>query len=214
MALWCVLVASDSTNCHSGRVSVMTTPSAEREQRTLLELDGCSLTIADALEVSRRDRTVLLSPAAADAVRASRKLKRTLISQEIPIYGVTTGLGDSAHRQISPGKAAELQQNLLRFMGCGTGPIAPAEVVRVTMLLRANCLAKGNSGVRVELVERLLELLNHDVLPLIPERGSCGASGDLVPLSYVGRALAGETEVFYEGELREAADVLRELGFE
>ena len=214
MALWCVLVASDSTNCHSGRVSVMTTPSAEHEQRTLLELDGRSLTIADALDVSRRDRTVMLSPAAADAVRASRELKRTLISQEIPIYGVTTGLGDSAHRQISPGKTAELQQNLLRFMGCGTGPIAPSEVVRVTMLLRANCLAKGNSGVRVELVERLLELLNHDVVPRIPERGSCGASGDLVPLAYVGRTIAGESTVTFDGETRRADDVLAELGLE
>ena len=82
------------------------------------------------------------------------------------------------------------------------------------MLFRANCLAKGNSGVRLELIERLLTLLNHDILPLIPERGSCGASGDLIPLSYVGRALAGETEVLYEGEVREAADVLAELGLE
>ena len=82
------------------------------------------------------------------------------------------------------------------------------------MLFRANCLAKGNSGVRLELIERLLTLLNHDILPLIPERGSCGASGDLIPLSYVGRALAGETEVLYEGEIREAADVLAELGLE
>ena len=80
----------------------------------------------------------------------------------------------------------------MRFMGVGTGPIAPPEVARVTMLLRANCLSKGNSGVRVELVERLLDLLNNDVLPFIPERGSCGASGDLAPLSYVGRALSGD----------------------
>jgi histidine ammonia-lyase/phenylalanine ammonia-lyase len=103
---------------------------------------------------------------------------------------------------------------MLRFLGAGTGPIASPEVTRATMLFRANCLAKGNSGVRLELVERLLELLNHDVLPLIPERGSCGASGDLVPLSYVGRTLAGETEVVYDGEVREAADVLAELGLE
>ncbi|MGZ4260727.1 MAG: aromatic amino acid lyase, partial [Solirubrobacteraceae bacterium] len=165
----------------------VTAVSHERRQRTSLELDGASLTIADALEVSRRSRSVTLSQAAANAVRASRELKRSLISQEIPIYGVTTGLGDSAHRQISSGKTAELQRNLLRFLGCGTGPIAPPEVTRVAILLRANCLSKGNSGVRVELVERLLDLLNNDVLPLIPERGSCGASGDLVPLSYVGR---------------------------
>ena len=190
------------------------TTSEELGQRTLLELDGASLTIADALAVSRGDRTVTLSPSAADAVAASLELKRTLIAQEIPIYGVTTGLGDSAHRQISPAKTAELQQNLLRFMGCGTGPLAPPEVVRVTMLLRANCLAKGNSGVRVELVQRLLELLNHDVVPQIPERGSCGASGDLVPLAYVGRTIAGDARVTFDGETRHAGEVLAQLGLE
>jgi histidine ammonia-lyase/phenylalanine ammonia-lyase len=162
--------------------------SSGRIGRSVLELDGATLSIRDAIDVSRRGRTIRISERAAQAIRASRALKQDLIAHEIPIYGVTTGFGDSARRQISPAKAGRLQQNILRFMGVGTGPLAPPEVVRVTMLLRANCLAKGNSGVRVELVEDLLELLNHDVLPRIPERGSCGASGDLAPLSYVGRA--------------------------
>jgi histidine ammonia-lyase/phenylalanine ammonia-lyase len=188
--------------------------SDQRVQRPLLEIDGASLTIGDALDVSRGARTVRLSDAAAQAVLACRELKQSLIADEIPIYGVTTGLGDSAHRQISPAKTARLQQNVLRFLGCGTGPPAPLEVVRVTMLLRANCLAKANSGVRVELVERLLDLLNHDVLPMIPERGSCGASGDLVPLSYVGRVLAGEGRVWSDGRERMAAEVLARLGIE
>jgi phenylalanine ammonia-lyase len=192
----------------------VTTVSHERRQRTSLELDGASLTIAEALEVSRRNRNVMLSDAAADAICASRELKQNLIAQEIPIYGVTTGLGDSAHRQISAGKTAELQRNLLRFLGCGTGPIAPQDVTRVAILLRANCLSKGNSGVRVELVERLLDLLNNDVLPLIPERGSCGASGDLVPLSYVGRTIVGETTVTFNSETCSAAEALAELGLE
>src|SRR3954447_26454002 len=103
---------------------------------------------------------------------------------------------------------------MLRFLGAGTGQIASPEVTRLTMLYRAKCLAKGNSGVRMELIERLLTLLNHDILPLIPERGSCGASGDLVPLSYVGRALVGETEVLYERDVREADEVVRALGLE
>src|SRR3954447_22423689 len=179
-----------------------------------LDLDGGSLTIADAVRLARHGGTATLSTAAARRGEAARTLKHDLIAREIPIYGVTTGFGDSAHRQIAPEKAAALQQNMLRFLGCGTGQIASPDVTRATMLFRANCLAKGNSGVRLELIERLLTLLNHDILPLIPERGSCGASGDLVPLSYVGRALAGETEVLYEGEIREAADVLAELGLE
>jgi phenylalanine ammonia-lyase len=192
----------------------VTAVSGERLNRTLLELDGAGLTIRDALDVARRARAVRLSDRAQEAVRTSCELKRTLIAEEIPIYGVTTGLGDSAHRQVSAAKAAKLQKNLIRFLGCGTGPITAPEVVRVAMLLRANCLAKGNSGVRVEVVERLLELLNNDVIPLIPERGSCGASGDLVPLSYVGRALMGETDVAFDGQTRGASDVLRQLGVE
>jgi phenylalanine ammonia-lyase len=179
-----------------------------------LDLDGASLTIADAVSLARHGGRCTLSPEAALRVQSTRALKDDLIAREIPIYGVTTGFGDSAHRQIAPAKADALQQNMLRFLGAGTGPIASPEVTRATMLLRANCLAKGNSGVRLELIERLLELLNHDVLPLIPERGSCGASGDLVPLSYVGRALTGETEVLYDGETREARDVLASLELE
>jgi phenylalanine ammonia-lyase len=192
----------------------LATVSVERSHRTGLELDGATLTIRDALDVAHGGRTVRLSAAAIESVRACCELKRTLIAEEIPIYGVTTGLGDSAHRQVAPAKAARLQQNLLRFLGCGTGPLTPPEVVRVAMLLRANCLAKGNSGVRVELIQRLLDLLNHDVLALVPERGSCGASGDLVPLSYVGRALVGETRVAFAGRTRDASEVLAQLGLE
>jgi phenylalanine ammonia-lyase len=179
-----------------------------------VDLDGRSLTIDEAVRFARRGGRAVLSAEAERRVHATRALKQDLIAREIPIYGVTTGFGDSAHRQIAPEKAARLQQNMLRFLGAGTGQIASPEVTRATMLFRANCLAKGNSGVRLELIERLLTLLNHDILPLIPERGSCGASGDLIPLSYVGRALAGETEVLYEGAVREAADVLAELGLE
>ena len=194
----------------------MTVPAVSdgRVDRALLELDGASLTIGDTLDVARRGRTVRLSERAAEGVRACRELKQSLIAREIPIYGVTTGLGDSAHRQVASSKTARLQQNLIRFLGCGTGPITPREVVRVSILLRANCLAKGNSGVRVEVIEGLLTLLNNDVIPLVPERGSCGASGDLVPLSYIARALLGDAEVAVNGHTRAAREVLGEIGLE
>ena len=181
-----------------------------------LELDGRSLKIEDVVAVARGsgDAECALSAGAAEKIKASRELKRDLIGREVPIYGVTTGFGDSAHRQISPAKTARLQQNVLRFLGSGTGQISSPEVTRAAMLLRANCLARGNSGVRLELVERLLFYLNNDVLPLIPERGSCGASGDLIPLSYVGAALVGEEEVLHGGEIKDASELLDELGLE
>ena len=166
-----------------------------------LELDGRSLTIEDVVAFARRsgDAECTLSAESAEEIQATQRLKQDLIGREIPIYGVTTGFGDSANRQISPSRTVRLQQNLLRFLGSGTGQLSSPEVSRATMLLRTNCLAKGNSGVRLELVERLLFYLNNDILPLIPERGSCGASGDLVPLSYLGAALVGEEEVLHDG---------------
>src|SRR5215204_4737960 len=180
------------------------------------ELDGRSLTIEDVVVFSRRSEyaSCALSAEAVEKIMATRALKQDLIGREVPIYGVSTGFGDSAHRQISASKTARLQQNMLRFLGSGTGPIASPEVTRAAMLLRANCLARGNSGVRLELVERLLFYLNNDVLPLIPERGSCGASGDLVPLSYVGAALVGEVEVLHDGEVKDSKELLGELGLE
>jgi phenylalanine ammonia-lyase len=179
-----------------------------------LELDGSSLTIGDVVEMARHGGRATIARHARDRIESTLHLKQDLIAREIPIYGVTTGFGDSAHRQISPAKAARLQQNMTRLLGCGTGPIATPEVVRATMLLRANCLSKGNSGVRPELIERLLLFLNDDVLPLIPERGSCGASGDLIPLSYVASALVGEADVVHRGHLTSARDALAEMGRE
>src|SRR5919202_365561 len=181
-----------------------------------LELDGRSLKIEDVVAFARRsgDAECALSAESAERIEATRKLKQDLIAREIPIYGVTTGFGDSANRQISASRTVRLQQNLLRFLGNGTGQLSSPEVVRATMLLRANCFAKGNSGVRLELVERTLYYLNRDILPLIPERGSCGASGDLVPLSYLGDALMGGGKVLYEGEVRGTSEVLAEHGLE
>lgn len=145
-------------------------------------------------------------------MRASNALKHELIQAKQPIYGVTTGFGDSWRRQISPDKTADLQRNMVLYHLNGTGNMAPIEVSRANTLIRANCLSRGNSAVRVEIVRRLLFYLEHDIVPLIPERGSVGASGDLVPNCYLAATLQGEGEVWYQGNQRKTSEVLQEVG--
>jgi phenylalanine ammonia-lyase len=188
---------------------------AAEPQTSRLQLDGQSLAIDDVVGFARNRGAATLSPQAVERVEAACRLRRDLVEREVPIYGVTTGFGDSANRQVSAARAAQLQKSVVRHLGAGTGPIASPEVTRATMLLRANCLAKGNSGVRVELIERLLLLLNSDALPQIPERGSCGASGDLVPLSYLASLIVGErVDVILDGRQLSSQDALVELGLE
>ncbi|MGW4020304.1 HAL/PAL/TAL family ammonia-lyase [Streptomyces sp. NPDC005009] len=180
---------------------------------TTVKIDGRSLALDDICAVARSQGAHVECTAEANAaMEASRALKTRLIATGDPIYGVTTGFGDSANRQISPDKAAALQRNMILYHLNGTGPPAPDEVVRATLLIRANCLARGNSGVRPDVARHLLELLRHDILPAVPERGSVGASGDLVPLCYVAAALIGEGEVRHRGALRRTGDVFGRLG--
>jgi histidine ammonia-lyase/phenylalanine ammonia-lyase len=181
-----------------------------------ISLDGSSLTIEDTVSVARvPDSRIEISPQAHIDMRASVALKDNLVAQGHAIYGVTTGFGDSVIRQIEPLKAAELQRNLIRYHVNGTGPMATSQVVRATMLIRANCLAKGNSGVRPEVVTRLLEYLHDDILPMIPERGSVGASGDLVPLCHLAVTLIGEGQATHgAGQPRPVSEILDELGVE
>lgn len=176
-------------------------------------VNGGGLTVAEVAAVAAGQGVpVHVAEVAVGAMRESAALKDELVADGHAIYGVTTGFGDSVIRQIAPEKSAELQRNLIRYHLNGTGPDAPPEVVRATLLIRANCLAKGNSGVRPEVVGRLVKFLNADLLPRIPERGSVGASGDLVPLCYVAAALLGEGVVTLHGRTVTAADALAELG--
>lgn len=180
-----------------------------------IEIDGRQLTLRQIAAVARDDKRpyVRLAPHAVDQMRASTAAKHRLISANVPIYGVTSGFGDSNTRQIHGEKAVALQANLLRFLGCGSGPDTPEDAVRATMLVRANCLARGYSAIRPDVVQLLLDCLNHDILPVIPERGSVGASGDLVPLSYLARMLVGEGRVMHKGTVVDAASALRAEGF-
>ncbi|PFM97823.1 aromatic amino acid ammonia-lyase [Bacillus cereus] len=192
---------------------VQTTVQTQEE----LLLNGSNLTIEDVVKVSRIENSSLeyrVSDEALDRIQMCRDLKQEIIDKQQPIYGVTTGFGDSVIRQISPEKTKELQRNLIRFLSCGVGPIAEQQVARATMLIRTNCLIKGNSAVRIDVINQLLEYLRRDIYPLIPERGSVGASGDLVPLSYLASILIGEGTVSYKGQERDIKDVLIEEGLE
>src|SRR4051794_9297902 len=129
-------------------------------------------------------------------------------------YGVNTGFGRFVSRSIPEELTAELQLRLLRSHACGVGVPYPDEVVRAAMLLRANALAKGNSGARIATVELLLECLNRGVLPVVPARGSVGASGDLAPLAHLALPLVGEGEAWFDGERLSGRDALARVGLE
>jgi phenylalanine ammonia-lyase len=175
-----------------------------------VRLDGHSLALDDVAAVARGDAGAVLSDArdVRAAIAASRDLRDELVESGAPVYGVTTGFGDSVFRQIAPEKAAALQAHVVENLGNGTGPTASVATARAVVLIRANTLARGHSGVRVELVERLLELLEHRITPIIPEEGSVGASGDLVPLSYVAATVCGTRTVDDDGVVRPAAEAL------
>ncbi|ANY10835.1 HAL/PAL/TAL family ammonia-lyase [Pseudonocardia sp. HH130630-07] len=178
-------------------------------------VDGVSLTLRDVVDVARRGAVAeLSSPGVADRAAASRQVLTDLVEQGRPVYGVTTGFGDSVRRQIAGRCTAELQRNLIGFLGCGTGKTLPIDVARAVVMVRANSLARGHSGVRPALLEALLDLLNSGVTPIIPEEGSVGASGDLVPLSYVAAVLTGQREADLDGRRIPAAMALEAAGLE
>ncbi|MGS2808888.1 HAL/PAL/TAL family ammonia-lyase [Nocardia sp. MW-W600-9] len=178
-------------------------------------LDGHNLTLEQVAGVAQQTTgRVELAESANKRSTASNAMKADYVAAGVPIYGVTSGFGDSSARQIPGRKAEALQQNLISFLTTGVGPIATPEVTRATLLIRANCLARGWSGVRPDLIELLIDCLNSDILPLIPELGSVGASGDLVPLSYIGAMLTGRGDVLHRGVRRSAASALAESGLE
>ncbi len=164
-----------------------------------LLLTGRNLTVDGIVEVARGHRNVELDAEAAERMRASRAVIERLVADGATAYGVTTGFGDLADVRIDPARTAELQRNLVRSHAAGVGEPLPDDVVRAMMLLRANALAVGLSGVRVEVVELLLGMLNAEVHPVVPSRGSLGASGDLAPLAHLALVLIGEGEATVDG---------------
>src|SRR5438093_8833420 len=184
-------------------------------QATAIRLTGDDLRIDDVWAVAYGDADAVLSDEARTKMRAARELvERAAHGTREHTYGINTGFGRFVSQSIPEEQTEELQLRLLRSHACGVGDPYPAEIVRAAMLLRANALAKGNSGARIETVELLLECLGRGILPYVPSRGSVGASGDLAPLAHLGLPLVGEGQAWHDGELLPGADALAAAGLE
>ena len=180
-----------------------------------LELYGDRLALEDIERVAYRDDLrVALASAARPGIDAARAVVDRAVEEGRVVYGLTTGFGALAEVVIPADRIAELQENLIRSHAAGVGEPLPEAEVRAIMLLRANVLALGHSGVRPHVIERILDLLNHRIHPVVPSRGSVGASGDLAPLSHIALALMGEGWVTVDGVRREAAEAMAAAGIE
>jgi histidine ammonia-lyase len=177
-----------------------------------IELTGEDLSLADVWDVAVHGASARLGEQAHGRMQAARELLESIQGEHT--YGVNTGFGRFVSAHIPAELAEELQMRLLRSHACGVGEPYPDDVVRAALLLRANTLAKGYSGARIEMVELLVECLNRGVLPVVPARGSVGASGDLAPLAHLALPLIGEGEAWVDGERFGGGEALRRVGLE
>ncbi|MGH9254759.1 MAG: histidine ammonia-lyase [Vicinamibacterales bacterium] len=177
-----------------------------------IPLDGTNLTLEHLVAIAHDSSPVRIADSARTRVRAARTLVDEFAVRDEPAYGVNTGFGHFAEVRIPSDSLAALQINLLRSHAAGVGDPLPVPVVRATMALRANVLAKGFSGIRLETLELLVELLNRRVHPVVPSRGSVGASGDLAPLAHLALVLIGEGEAWHGDGRESGALALRRVG--
>src|ERR1700730_17640325 len=176
-----------------------------------MELNGQPLSLEQIATVVSGHESVQVSAAARKRVDASRKIIEDIVKRDTVVYGVNTGFGKLADVRIPHDELRNLQLNLVRSHACGIGPLLSEGEVRAMMLLRANVLALGFSGIRAEVVELVCEMLNHGVHPVVPEKGSVGASGDLAPLAHLALSLIGEGEAFLDGKRKESAEALKRV---
>jgi histidine ammonia-lyase len=160
----------------------------------MIKIDGTSLTIKDVFMVAKKGEQVSLSSKAKDQIKKSQKWVEDIAKGHKPVYGINTGFGIFANKNISPEDIQTLNRNLILSHAVGTGPDLAEEIVRASILIRANTLASGHSGIRLELVESLLDMLNINITPCIPSKGSLGSSGDLAPLSHLALVLTTSGE--------------------
>ena len=177
-------------------------------------VDGTSLGLEEFVTVARRGASCVLCGSARAAVEAGQAAVRRVLDTGNAVYGVNTGFGDLAGVRIAPDRIVELQRRLLLSHAAGLGEPLEDEAVRGMLLLRANTLARGHSGVRPQVVEALIALLGADVLPVVPSRGSVGASGDLAPLAHLALPLLGYGQVRIDGRIAPVAEGLRRAGLE
>jgi len=175
-------------------------------------IDGKSLTIDEVIHVAAGGAKVRLSEEALAAVKKARDYVEKKLSEGAVIYGITTGFGKFSDTFITKEEARELQRNLIVSHACAMGGPLSKKVVRAAMLLRCNALAKGNSGISPETLCTLIEMLNKGVHPVIPEKGSLGASGDLAPLAHMVLPMIGEGEAEYKGRLMPGAEAMKKAG--
>ncbi|MER5860730.1 tyrosine 2,3-aminomutase [Streptomyces sp900105245] len=179
-----------------------------------VSFDGQTLTIDAVRRIAEEGARAAVDPEAITRTLRSRAMLEELAGQNVPIYGVTTGYGEMIYMQVDKSKEVELQTNLVRSHSAGVGPLFAEDESRAIVAARLNTLAKGHSAVRPEILERLALYLNRGIVPAIPEIGSLGASGDLVPLSHLASTLIGEGHVLRDGRRVETATVLAEEGIE
>ncbi len=177
-----------------------------------VSLDGSTLSSAQVVDVARGRARVSLSEPALARLRRARAVVDDLVREGRVVYGLTTGVGDLRTTRIPPEDARQLQRNLLMSHAVGVGPPLPEEVVRAGMLVRANQFCQGTAGVRPEIAQGLVDLLNRDLCPWVPEKGSLGASGDLAPSAHVGLVLIGEGRVLSDGRSLPAGEALGRAG--
>lgn len=183
-------------------------------KRVELEIDGTSLTLEQVGAVAENGGRCRLAAEARTAIERSRAVVDAIAGGDAAHYGINTGFGDLADVRIPPEDTRTLQERLLSSHAAGVGEPLPEEVIRAMLLLRANTLARGHSGVRPLLVESLLALLRRDVLPVVPERGSVGASGDLAPLAHLALPLVGRGQARFEGRVLAGGEALAAAGLE
>lgn len=175
-------------------------------------VNGETTSIEDIVNVARNNYQVQISEEAIEKIKRSRRYVDDLVEKEKVVYGITTGFGEFSKVSISRAETEDLQRNLIISHSCGVGPHFPVEVVRAIMTLRVNALSKGYSGIRLETINTLVEMINKGVHPAIPEKGSLGASGDLAPLSHMVLPLIGEGEAYYKDQLMSGQEAMKAAG--